>query len=117
MSHRYPPVKKLPIHLEQEQPVYMYEDTPLVDALERSSTTELTAFFAYNRAHPETMIPYIDFPKSFIYSNKNWKIRKQGTETLGRIYSIHPSKGDLFYLRILLCDKTFHHSAGKKILC
>ena len=113
MSHRYPSVKKLPIHLEKQQPVYMYEDVSLEDALERSSTSELIAFFGYNRTHPNTRITYIDFPKSFIYDKKQWKIRKQGTETLGRIYSIHTSKGELFYLRMLLSDTTFNHSAGK----
>ena len=113
MSDRYPSVKKLPVHLEKQQPVYMFEEPSLEEVVERQKNTELTAFFDYNKEHPRTQVPYIDFPKSFIFEKRQWKIRKQGTETLGRIYSIHPSKGDVFYLRVLLCDTTYNHSAGK----
>ena len=30
------------------------------------------------------------------------------------VYSIHPSSGELLYLRMLLCDTTFNHSAVQK---
>ena len=113
MSTRYPAIKRLPIHLEKEQPVFFHEDASIVEALERSEITELTAFFKYNSDHPETNMPYIKFPEQFIFDDKMWKIRKRGTNTLGRIYSIHPSKGEVFYLRMLLCDTTLNHSAGK----
>ena len=114
MSERYPAVKKLPIHLEKQQPVYFHEDASITEALERSETTELTAFFKYNTDHPETNTPYINFPEQFIYEKGEWKIRKRGSHTLGRVYSIHPSKGEIFYLRMLLSDTALNHSAGKK---
>ena len=111
---RYPSVKRLPVHLENQQSVFLFEDIPLPEALERAEVDELVAFFRYNAQHPETNIPYIKFPETFIYEKKNWRIRKQGTTTLGRVYSIHPSKGETFYLRMLLSDTTYNHSAGKR---
>ena len=49
-----------------------------------------------------------------MYNEKKWILRKKGTNTLGRVHSIHPSKGEVFYLRMLLSDTTLNHSAGKK---
>ena len=82
--------------------------------MEYAVATELTGIFNYNDKHPETNTPYIKFPKKFIFDKKEWRIRKQGTKTLGRVYSTHPSTGELLYLRMLLCDTTFNHSARKK---
>ena len=115
MRKRYPGVIRLPIHLENQQAVYFHEDVPVEDVLARSDVTELTAFFAYNLKNPNTKVPYISFPEQFVYDKKKkeWKIRKRGTNTLGRIYSIHPSKGELFFLRMLLSDTKVNHSAGK----
>ena len=67
MGARYPAVKRLLIHLEHEQPVFFHEDAPITEALQRSETTLLTAFFKYNSEHPETNIPYIQFPEVFVY--------------------------------------------------
>ena len=90
MSTRYPAVKRLPIHLERQQPVLFNEDQAIEEVLERSSVTELTAFFQYNANNPEVSAPYIKFPEHFTFDEKEkkWKIRKRGTNTLGRIYSI-----------------------------
>ena len=74
MSDRYPSVKRLPIHLEKEQPVYFHEDESIIDALERSEITELTAFFKYNSDHPETNTPYIQFPEKYKYEDEKWNI-------------------------------------------
>ena len=116
MRRRYPGVIRLPIHLEKQQSVYFHEDEAIENAVGRSDETELTAFFKYNSEHPDTEVPYISFPEQFVFQKKDkkWTIRKRGTNTLGRIYSIHPSKGELFYLRRLLSDTTLSHSASKK---
>ena len=58
MGDRYPSVKRLPVHLENQQPVYIFEDISLPEALERAEVSELTAFFRYNYLHPETNTPY-----------------------------------------------------------
>ena len=73
MSKRYPSVQKLPIHLKKEQPVYFHEDQSIIEALERSETTELTEFFRYNTEHPDTKTPYIKFPEMFLYEKKSLK--------------------------------------------
>ena len=70
MSIRYPAIKRLPVHLEKEQPVFFNEDASIVEALERSEITELTAFFKYNSDHPETNTPYIKFPEQFFFKDK-----------------------------------------------
>ena len=114
LSNRFPAVKRLPIHLEKEQPVYFDEDAPLNEVLERAETTELTAFFDYNSEHADANTPYINFPEEYVFKDKIWKIRERGTRALGRVYSIHLSKGEVFYLRMLLCDTATNHSAGKK---
>ena len=45
MRDRHPSVKKLPIHLENQQQVYFNEDMPIDEVLARSQVSELTAFF------------------------------------------------------------------------
>ena len=65
LSTRYPSVNRQPIHLEKEQPVYFHEDVPIQEVLQRSEATELTAFFKYNSDHPESNVPYINFPEQF----------------------------------------------------
>ena len=70
MSTRYPAVKRLPIHLEKQHPILFNEDQPIIEVLERSAITELTAFFQYNANHPEASMPYIQFPEQFTFDEK-----------------------------------------------
>ena len=114
MGTRYPAVVRLPIHLENEQQVYFHEDASLTEAMERRNITELTAFFNFNACHPSTHVCYINFPEKFIYEDQKWQLRKKGTHTIGRIYTVHPNKGEVFYLRMLLADTAINFSAGKK---
>ena len=78
--------------------------------IEKQRFTELTAFFDFNADHPNTEIKYVDFPKHFTWdsSNKAWKQRKGAFDTIGRVHSIHPAAGDVFFLRMLL-----HHDHCK----
>lgn len=45
ISKRYPAVKRLPIHLENQQPVMFNESSTMAEVLSRAVSTELTAFF------------------------------------------------------------------------
>ena len=92
----------------------LFEDVPLAEALERAENSELIGFFDYNRNHPEERTPYHKFPEKFIWEKNAWRIRKQGSSTIARVYSVHPAQGDVFYLRMLLVDVLHNHSAGKK---
>ena len=60
------------------------------------------------------MNPVSQVSREVYMGRKKWRIRKQGSSTIARIYSIHPSKGEVFYLRMLLIDALHNHSAGKK---
>ena len=45
----------LGVHLENEQPVFMFEQFSLPEALEGAETSELPAFFKYNPTIQEQM--------------------------------------------------------------
>ena len=55
---------------------------------------------------------YVDFPEKFVYvqKEKKWKPRVNRSDTIGRIHSVSPASGDVFYLRMLLHDD---HCRGK----
>ena len=52
---------------------------------------------------------YVDFPEKFVYvqKEKKWKPRVNRSDTIGRIHSVSPASGDVFYLRMLLHDDHF----------
>ena len=90
------------------------EDTE-TEALERCQDTELTAFFQYNESVPPdervNLPQYVDMPKTHVYdkSKREWRIR-QRDEVIGRVHTVNPIAGDVYYLRILLHDD---HCRGK----
>ena len=111
-----PTVKQMTVHLPNEQQVY-FEPTKAsaTDALRNASITMLTAFFEANSANKyctntETYardLKYEEFPDSFVWTKDNegrkcWKPRQKGKPGVGRMISIHPTKGETFYLRLLL---------------
>ena len=111
IQQRNPAVECLPIHLPGEHHVIFDPKNPEL-ALQRAETTKLTAYFRTNDEVPEARsILYCDFPQHFTWQKNRWqrRVRKtRGTpETIGRIYSVHPSQGETFYLRLLL-----HHQTG-----
>ncbi len=53
ISQKYPPVEKLPVHLEGEQVVLIHEGETPQAAAERSTKTQLTEFFKLNQEEPE----------------------------------------------------------------
>ena len=96
-------------HLEDEQQV-VFDEGNEEEVIEKQRNTELTNFFEYNKAFPNTDEKYVDFPKKFTWDNVNkvWKRRKRCFNTIGRVHSINPLAGDVFYLRLLL-----HHDHCK----
>ncbi|GJR71017.1 DNA helicase [Tanacetum coccineum] len=53
-------------------------------------------------------LTYLDFPKHFVWyaGSKTWSPRRRtGQGSIGRLAHVHPSAGELFYLRILLCHQ------------
>ena len=112
ISQNKPAVYALRVHLEDQQQV-VFDMGSEEEVLEKQRCTELTAFFAYNLENPGTQITYVEFPEHFTYDNRNktWKARKNVSDTIGRIHTVHPLAGDVYYLRMLL-----HHDQckGKK---
>ena len=111
ISKNKPAVYALRVHLKDEQQV-VYDMGAEEQCLETQRWTELTGFFQFNADHPETMISYVDFPESLTWnaSEKHWKLRKNASDTIGRIHSVHPVAGEVYYLRMLLHHE---HSKGK----
>ena len=106
MHSAYPSVTRLHIHLPGQFMHAFRPDEPIADVLERAALerSSLTAFFNYNRDHPnEPASLYHDFPRTHVYlkRDKRWKFRERGC-TVGRLYYVHATAGELFYLRLLL---------------
>ncbi|XP_036361064.1 uncharacterized protein LOC118764397 [Octopus sinensis] len=108
-----PSVFHLNVHLENRQLVYFTEKNAR-EAIENPKGTTLTAFFelcsvdefAATLIHPEV-------PEYYTCNNNKWKRRSHGTEldnwpgvsrknVIGHVYNIHPTKQELFFLRMLL---------------
>jgi hypothetical protein len=110
MHERYPAVCRLQIHLPNQQSVMFEPDDDDPDMLladpERKSVTTLMAFFEACQLYPDVTadLLYPDVPLKFTWHPKEreWKPRKANRGTIGRVYFVPPSSGELYYLRILL---------------
>lgn len=117
IHERSPAVVHLSVHLENGQRVYFTSANALQQA-ERPPTTTLTAFFSLCQTDKfaKTLL-YSEVPRYYTWnpSSKKWQLRKQGkpvpghpnifsTDVLGRVYTVHPSNDECFYLRLLLVN-------------
>ena len=119
IADRYPPVHALRVHLEDQQQVVFDEGTE-EEALERQRETELTGFFKLNETvrdgdlQVSSMPKYIDMPKKYRYdkAKKEWISRQPCSvdTVIGRVHTVNPVAGEVFYLRILLHND---HCRGK----
>uniref|UniRef100_A0A915E8I4 Uncharacterized protein n=1 Tax=Ditylenchus dipsaci TaxID=166011 RepID=A0A915E8I4_9BILA len=73
-------------------------------------STKLTAFFEWCKNNPNEKVLYKDLPKTMTWDRKAWKKRKAYFNTLGRMYTVSPADGELFYLRMLLSNVESPHS-------
>ena len=108
VAKKFPAVYALCIHLENEEQI-VFEENDFENAMELQKQTELNAFFKYNEEHPpsageEPHPQYVDFPKKFTWNQKKkeWQKRKNYIKTIGRIHSVSPISGDIFYLHTFL---------------
>lgn len=105
------------MHLENGQRVYFTAQNAVQRAAQPPSTT-LTSFFetCQNDDFAQTLL-YSEMPKYYTWnqSSRRFIRRKQGkpvpgytdvysTDAIGRIYSVHPSNDECFYLRLLLVN-------------
>ncbi|XP_070681733.1 uncharacterized protein [Malus domestica] len=120
-----PSVERLPIHLPFDQNVIFKDTDDLNYVVNRSKleSTMLTQWFESNVQDPDARkLAYVKFPTKYVWKKdeKQWNRRKQD-RSLGRVVYIHPTAGELYYLRLLLnhqkgCFSFDHLKTVKNIL-
>ena len=114
MGTRSPAVVPLCVHLEDDQMVY-FRPGQERQAAAAAPRTHLTAWLEYNResaaADPGCRdLLYPNFPRHYAWhsGNKKWAKRRnrQTNVTIGRVVSMSPQHGDVYYLRVLLHQVT-----------
>lgn len=115
---RHPTVVHLAVHLENGQRVYFSAEN-MQNIVDNPPKTTLTAFFDLcNSDEFAKTLLYHEVPHYYTWANNKFSRKKRGQDVvghpgikkaaaLGRVYSIHPSQSECFYLRILL-----HHVRG-----
>ena len=111
ISKNKPAVCALRVHLKDEHNV-VFDMGNEEEVLETHRVTELTAFFNYNLENQNTKCKYVEFPEKYIYGSKEkkWRKRRNSSDTIGRVHTVHPVAGDVYYLRMLLHHE---HCEGK----
>lgn len=117
IHERHPTVVHLAVHLENGQRVY-FTDANVLQRVDRPPSTTLTSFFemCQNDDFARTLL-YSEMPRYYTWnqSSKKFERRKRGqpvqgyprvfsTDALGRLYAVHPSQDECFYLRLLLVN-------------
>lgn len=109
MSGKSHAITRLQVHLPDQQNVVFDPANPQA-ALDSVQATTLTAFFRQNQSDPEARtIKYADFPEKYTWKAqaKKWSKRQRaGGNAIGRMYYIPPSRGDVYYLRLVLLHKS-----------
>ena len=106
IHHRNPSVERLSFHLPNKQSV-VYENDDDISYLINNPRVSESQFLAWMEANAcydsAKALTYSEFPNKFVYDRKTrtWTERKPGF-SVGRITSVSPSSGELYYLRILL---------------
>jgi len=106
--HRhYPAVERMPVHLPNDNYV-TYSARAQMDkllSLEFLRKTMLTEWFVANQMHPAARsLTYLQFPSKWRWEARTrcWERRKDNRPKIGRLYYVHPSAGERYYLRMLL---------------
>ncbi|KAI5408976.1 hypothetical protein KIW84_054703 [Lathyrus oleraceus] len=103
----YPSVERLQIHLPNHHQVRFYKHQRITDVLNdnQNAVTMLTEFFALNQMDPDARnYLYREIPEHYCWLKgvKKWQRRRTKRKVIGRIYTVSPSEGEKFYLRVLL---------------
>ena len=101
-----PSVERLPVHLLNKHIVRFRAMANLPALINNSllQKTMLTEWFVCNARHDHAKsLTYCDFPTgwSWVAKDKIW-VPKTRSDRIGRIYYVHPSTSELYYLRMLL---------------
>ncbi|GJR91911.1 DNA helicase [Tanacetum coccineum] len=110
IHHREPAVQILAVHLEDMQRL-TFRDRDRIESvvnLPGKKNTTLTEWFAYNASNQNGRhLTYLDFPSEFVWygDSKTWSPRRNCRSSIGRLAYVHPTSGELFFLRMLLCHQ------------
>ncbi|XP_045454816.1 uncharacterized protein LOC123664266 [Melitaea cinxia] len=118
IHERHPTVLQLAVHLENGQRVYFTTETAVQVAQNPRKTTLLAFFELCNEDEFAKTLLYHEVPQYYTWANNKFTRRKRGENVvgypgikkdsaLGRVYGVHPSQSECFYLRMLL-----HHVRG-----
>nr|GEW70121.1 DNA helicase [Tanacetum cinerariifolium] len=108
---RHPDVQILCVHLQNMQVTTFRDRQPLevIASDDGKKKTPLTEWLEYNKFYTDGRgFTYLDFPKHCVWypNSKTWRPRqRQGQGSIGRLAHVHPSAGELFYFRMLLCHQ------------
>ena len=131
LHHRKPSVKRLVVHLKDQQTVYLPTEKlskiEIKKKLDRAKRTTLTAFFENNKREiekpltpkqlmkfddgtlkpPGPELTYSQYPKHYRWdkSTRSWKRRKNRQYEIGRMYTADIEEGERFFLRLLLLHR------------
>ncbi|GJW81635.1 DNA helicase [Tanacetum coccineum] len=110
IHRREPIVHILAMHLEDMQRITFRDQDRLKSVIDlpRKKSTTLTEWFAFNEANEVGRhLSYLEFPSEFMWysDRKSWSSRKTSKSFIGRLAYVHPTSGELFFLRMLLCHK------------
>ena len=104
IQYNEPPIIRLSIHLPDQQSVIFEDEDNMETVIEKAASKfkTLQEWFEANKKHESARtLTYAQFPTKFVFSNGFWSERKSGY-SIGRVYSVHPNVGELYYLRVLL---------------
>ncbi|UYV69604.1 hypothetical protein LAZ67_6004066 [Cordylochernes scorpioides] len=113
IHERSPPIVHLAVHLENGQRVY-FTTANAENVISNPRDTTLTAFFKLcNQDTFARTLLYCEVPSFYTWTNNKFLGRKQGTpvegypgvrksDVLGRVYTVHPTNAECYYLRLLL---------------
>ncbi|XP_044597462.1 uncharacterized protein LOC123274027 [Cotesia glomerata] len=112
IHERFPPVMHLAVHLENGQRVFFNENN-ILNQINNSKTT-LMAFFELCKVDNfAKKLLYCEVPAYYVWRKHQFHRRKQGKivpgylgikkdHVLGRVYTVHPTNTECYYLRLLL---------------
>jgi hypothetical protein len=96
----------MPVHLSNENYITYGAESNMTHILyEFLRKTMLTEWFVANQNFPDSRnLTYCDFPSKWRWNGhaRTWEKRKKDSGKIGRIYYVHPSVGERYYLRMLL---------------
>jgi len=102
-----PSVERLPVHLPDDNCIVYDPDADVADIASEEflRKTILTEWFVANQnSDAGRQLTYCEFPSKWKWdsSSKSWDCRRWPTGKIGRLYYVHPSVGERYFLRMLL---------------